>query len=118
MISSELGIFFELLLLLRHLAIEKVSDRLSFSSFLFYYDRAERKNRKTYDLEQNFMAGQFWLIEAQRYEYGIPLKEWKFAGWEGGLAPAQDRMPFSVEFTIQPANSHLSKVKLAHLQTA
>jgi hypothetical protein len=23
------------------------------------------------------------------------LKGWKFAGWEGGLAPAQDRMPFS-----------------------
>src|SRR6266550_7735588 len=31
----------------------------------------------------------------------IPLKEWKFAGWEGGLAPAQDRMPLSRELTIQ-----------------
>jgi hypothetical protein len=44
----------------------------------------------------------------------IPLKGWKFAGWEGGLAPAQDRMPFNVEFTIQPANLHLRKVYLAH----
>jgi len=44
---------------------------------------------------------------------GIPLKGWKFAGWEGGLAPAQDRMPFNVEFTIQPANLHLRKVSLA-----
>jgi len=34
----------------------------------------------------------------------IPLKGWKFAGWEGGLAPAQDRMPLNVEFTIRPAN--------------
>jgi hypothetical protein len=25
----------------------------------------------------------------------------KFAGWEGGLAPAQDRMPFNVENAIQ-----------------
>src|SRR6266446_5090286 len=43
---------------------------------------------------------------------GEPLKAWKFAGWEGGLAPAQDRMPFNVEFTI-PANLHLRKVSLA-----
>jgi len=25
------------------------------------------------------------------------IKGWKFAGWEGGLAPAQDRMPFNIE---------------------
>src|SRR5258706_12923224 len=44
---------------------------------------------------------------------GEPLKEWKFAGWEGGLAPAQDRMPFNVEFKIQPANLHLRNVEHA-----
>jgi hypothetical protein len=33
------------------------------------------------------------------------LQVWKkFPGWEGGLAPAQDRMPFNVEFTIQAAH--------------
>src|ERR1700730_10162046 len=43
---------------------------------------------------------------------GIPLKGWKFAGWEGGLAPAQDRTPFNVEFTIHPANLHLESSTL------
>jgi hypothetical protein len=41
----------------------------------------------------------------------IPLKGRKFAGWEGGLAPAQDRMAFNVEFTIR--NLHLRRSKSA-----
>ena len=32
-----------------------------------------------------------------------PPKGWKLAGWEGGLAPAQDRMPLNVDSIIQPA---------------
>jgi hypothetical protein len=31
----------------------------------------------------------------------IPLKERKFAGWEGGLAPAQDPHPLNTELTAQ-----------------
>src|SRR6266550_5325456 len=48
-----------------------------------------------------------------RHSVAASLKGWKFAGWEVGLAPAQARMPFNVEFTIQPANLHLRKVSVA-----
>src|SRR6266550_8824170 len=48
-----------------------------------------------------------------RHSVAAPLKGWKFTGWEGGLAPAQARMSFNLEFTIQPANLHPGTVSLA-----
>src|SRR5882724_3260774 len=33
--------------------------------------------------------------------FEVPLKQQKFAGWEGGLAPAQDPHPLKTEWTAQ-----------------